>query len=80
MIPMEPGPEDYARHIAEQRKRMQEAQAIAYLAHSRTGLMMKFLRRLADQTNVDTARAQLRNLADQFDELAASIRRATLAA
>ncbi len=29
MIPMEPGPEDYARHIAEQRKRMQEAQAIA---------------------------------------------------
>ena len=39
-----------------------------------------FLRRLADQTNVDTARARLRNLADQFDELAASIRRATLAA
>ncbi len=51
MIPMEPGPEDYARHIAEQRKRMQEAQAIAYLAHSRTGLMMRFLRRLADRVD-----------------------------
>jgi hypothetical protein len=39
-----------------------------------------FLRRLADRTNVDMAGARLRNLADQFDQLAASIRRATLAA
>ncbi|TMC86363.1 MAG: hypothetical protein E6J06_01030 [Chloroflexi bacterium] len=51
MIPMEPGPEEYARHIAEQRKRMHEAQAIAYLAHSRTGLMMRYLRRLADRVD-----------------------------
>jgi len=47
MIPMEPGPEDHARHITEQRLRMQEAQAIAYLAHSRTGLMLRYLRSLA---------------------------------
>jgi hypothetical protein len=29
MIPMEPGPEDFARHLAEQRARMHEARAIA---------------------------------------------------
>jgi hypothetical protein len=49
MIPMEPGPEDHARHIAEQRRRMQEAQTIAYLTHSRTGLMIRYLRQLADR-------------------------------
>jgi len=38
-----------------------------------------FLRWLAGQTKIDTARAQLRNLADQFDRLAASIRRTALA-
>jgi len=38
-----------------------------------------FLRQLAGQTKIDTARAQLRNLADQFDRLAASIRRTALA-
>ena len=49
MIPMEPGPEESARYIAEQRRRMQEARTIAYLAHSRTGLMLGYLRRLADR-------------------------------
>lgn len=49
MIPMQPRPEDHARHIAEQRRSMQEAQAIAYMAHSRTGLMLRYLRRLADR-------------------------------
>jgi hypothetical protein len=49
MIPMEPGPEDYARHVAEQRTQMMEARTIASFAHSRTGLMVRYLRRLADR-------------------------------
>ncbi len=61
MIPMEPGPEDYSRHIAEQRKRMQEAQAIAYFAHSRTGLLMRHLRQLANRIDpTGTARRAAR--------------------
>ena len=51
MFPMEPGPEDFARHLAEQRARMQEARAIAYFAHSRTGLLARYLRRLADRVD-----------------------------
>ena len=39
-----------------------------------------FLRRLADRTEAETARARLRNLADQIDQLAASIYRIRLAA
>jgi hypothetical protein len=39
-----------------------------------------FLRQLAARTRADTARAQLRRLADEFDRLALSIQRATLAA
>jgi hypothetical protein len=39
-----------------------------------------FLRRLADGTQAETARARLRTLADQFDRLAASIHQARLAA
>jgi hypothetical protein len=39
-----------------------------------------FLRRLVDRTQAETARARLRTLADQFDELAESIHRARLAA
>lgn len=49
MMPMEPGPEDFARHMAEQRTRMQEARAIASFTHSRTGMLTRFLRRLADR-------------------------------
>jgi hypothetical protein len=48
MIPMEPGPEDFARRLAEQRTRMREAQAIVYYAHSRTGILARFLQRMAD--------------------------------
>lgn len=59
MIPMQPGPEDFARHLAEQRARMQEARAIAYLAHSRTGLLTRYLRRLADR--IDPIGAARRN-------------------
>ena len=39
-----------------------------------------FLRRLADQTQAETARARLRNLADQFDQLGASVHQAKLVA
>ncbi len=39
-----------------------------------------FLRRLADRTHAETARARLRNLAVEFETLAESIHRAWLAA
>ena len=60
MIPMEPGPEDFARHLAEQRARMQEARTIAYFAHSRTGVLTRYLRRLADR--IDPTGAARRKL------------------
>ena len=49
MIPMEPGPEDYARMLAERRAQMEAARAYARYAHSRTGLLMGFMRRLAER-------------------------------
>lgn len=52
MNPMERAdyaPEEFARHLAEQRKRMQEADALVYYAHSRTGLLARFLQRMADR-------------------------------
>ena len=39
--------EDNARHIADQQARMRESAAIARYAHSRTGLLLRHLRRLA---------------------------------
>lgn len=51
MNPMEPHrlPEDFARHLGEQRARMQEAQGIVWYAHSRSGLLARFLQRIADR-------------------------------
>ncbi|HKW60880.1 MAG TPA: hypothetical protein VJR46_14115 [Candidatus Dormibacteraeota bacterium] len=49
MIPMEPGPEDYARMLSERRGEMERSRAIARFAHSRTGLFTSFLRALADR-------------------------------
>jgi len=46
---MEPGPEDFARQLAEQRARMDDARTIACYAHSRTGMLTRFLRQLADR-------------------------------
>jgi len=40
--------EENARHIADQQARMRESAAIARYAHSRTGLLLRHLRRLAD--------------------------------
>ena len=52
MNPMEradQAPEDFAMNLAEQRARMQEADAFIYYAHSRTGLLARFLQRMADR-------------------------------
>ncbi len=51
MNPMDPSnylPEDSARHIAEQRQRMREADHVVRYAHSRTGMLARFLQRMAD--------------------------------
>ena len=61
MIPMEPGPEDYARMLHERRAEMERSRTIARYAHSRTGLLMGFLRSLAnrvDPTGRDRERAR----------------------
>jgi len=57
MIPMEPGPEDMARMLAERRAQMDDARAYARYAHSRTGLLVGYLRRLADRID-PTGRAR----------------------
>ena len=60
MIPMAPGPEDFARQLSERRAQMQSARAIAYMAHSRNGLLARFLQRLADRLDPSgTARREL---------------------
>lgn len=41
--------EEFARNLAEQRALMQEADAFIYYAHSRTGLLARFLQRMADR-------------------------------
>jgi len=51
MNPMDPSnfmPEDSARHIAEQRQRMREADHVVRYAHSKTGMLARFLQQLAD--------------------------------
>jgi hypothetical protein len=61
MNPMEPGPEDFAQLLAQRRAEMQSARAIAYLAHSRSGLLARFVRRLADRVDpTGRARRELR--------------------
>ena len=52
MPPMERAenvPEEFARNLAEQQARMREADAVIYYAHSRTGLLARFLQRMADK-------------------------------
>jgi hypothetical protein len=52
MHPMERAdnvPEEFARNLYEQRARMQEADGVIYYAHSRTGLLARFLQRMADR-------------------------------
>jgi hypothetical protein len=42
-------PEDFASNLEEQRVRTREAGALVYYAHSRTGLLARFLQRMADR-------------------------------
>jgi hypothetical protein len=52
MNPMERAdhaPEEFARNLAEQQARMRQADALVYYAHSRTGLLARFLQRMADR-------------------------------
>jgi hypothetical protein len=51
--------DDSARHIAEQQARMRESAAIARYAHSRTGLLLRHLRRLTDAVD-PTGRSRAR--------------------
>lgn len=61
MLPMEPGPEDFSRDLAERRSQMQSARGIAYMVHSRRGLLARFLVRLADRVDpTGSARRDLR--------------------
>jgi hypothetical protein len=52
MNPMERAdnlPEEFAQNLYEQRVRMQGAHGVIYYAHSRTGLLARFLQRMADK-------------------------------
>ena len=52
MNPMDPAnymPEEFARQVAKQRAELQKAVAMVHDAHSRTGLMARFLQRMADR-------------------------------
>jgi hypothetical protein len=61
MNPMAPGPEDFARQLSERRAQMESARVIAYIAHSRRGLLAQFLQRLADRLDpTGSARRSLR--------------------
>ena len=42
-------PEDFGRHLSEQQSHMRDAEALVYYAHSRTGLLARFLQRMADR-------------------------------
>jgi hypothetical protein len=42
-------PEDFARNLQEQRARNLEAEAFFHYAHSRSGLLARFLQRMADR-------------------------------
>jgi len=60
MIPMDPNPEDFARILSERQAQMERARAIAHYAHSRSGLLTRYLRQLADR--VDPTGRQRRGL------------------
>jgi hypothetical protein len=60
MMPMEPTPEDLTRQLEDRRRQMLEARALVYLVHSRTGLLRRILRDLAEA--VDPTGRQRENL------------------
>jgi hypothetical protein len=60
MIPMEPSPEDYQRMLSQRRAEMELARAYVHYAHSRTGLLLSHLRRLAER--IDPSGRQRREI------------------
>ena len=57
----EPTPDDFARQLSEHRRMMRDAQLTVYYAHSRTGLLARFVQRLADSLDpTGEARRQTR--------------------
>jgi hypothetical protein len=63
MNPMEAdhAPEEFARRLAEQQIRMREADALVYYAHSRSGLLARFLQGMADRIDpTGEARREMR--------------------
>jgi hypothetical protein len=63
MNPMDPAnymPEEFARHLSERQAQMQRADALVHYAHSRNGLMARFLQRMADR--IDPTGEARRNL------------------
>lgn len=48
MMPMHPGPEDLARQLADRRAEMARVRAMVHAAHSHSGVMARFLQRMAD--------------------------------
>jgi hypothetical protein len=60
MIPMEPNHEDFERMLSERRASMDQSRVIAHYAHSRTGLLTRYLRTIAER--VDPTGRQRREL------------------
>jgi hypothetical protein len=44
-------PQEFSSHLAEQQRHMQEARSLVSYAHSRTGLLARFLQALADRVD-----------------------------
>lgn len=42
-------PDEFAQHLADQRRRMHEAHAFVMYAHSRSGLLARFLQAMTDR-------------------------------
>ena len=59
MIPMEPGPEDFARILSERRADMERSRAFARYAHSQTGLLFRHLRRLTFRETPSPRRGEI---------------------
>ncbi len=46
--PAEYSPEQVSRHLADRQRMMREAHTLVYQAHSRSGVLARFLHRMAD--------------------------------
>ena len=61
MNPFEYSPEEFARHIADRQRMMRDSRALVHSAHSRSGMLARFLQRMADAVDpTGEARRQLR--------------------